>query len=159
MTGVEWVALGAGAVVVEVVFALAVGRWLQSCREAWAELDASVAAAIAAHPTSPVPVADEATGDPAPVLERTDVAQAGFARQVASVPGNDWGRGERVRRAAALERLAADERQKPAVRRKAQERLLAELRAEHDLLRSRDDWAAKTIHRVLPDPSVLKGER
>lgn len=74
------------------------------------------------------------------VIEGTPLAQQEFAGRI----GLDLGRGERVRAAAADERA----------------RLLAELEAEHEILRGRRERdAADLIDRVLPDPSTPKGER
>jgi hypothetical protein len=64
-----------------------------------------------------------------PVLERTPLAQQGFGARIAT---------EALRRA----------------------QLLAELEAEHEILRARRERAAADlIDRVLPDPTVPKGER
>lgn len=77
---------------------------------------------------------------PSVVIEGTPLAQQEFAGRI----GNDLGRGERVRAAAADERA----------------RLLAELEAEHEILRGRRERdAADLIDRVLPDPTIPKGER
>lgn len=77
---------------------------------------------------------------PSVVIEGTPLAQQEFAGRI----GNDLGRGERVRAAAADERA----------------RYLAELEAEHEILRGRRERdAADLIDRVLPDPSTPKGER
>ncbi len=64
-----------------------------------------------------------------PVLQRTPLAQQGFGARIAT---------EALRRA----------------------QLLAELEAEHEILRARRERAAADlIDRVLPDPTVPKGER
>ena len=95
-------------------------------------------------PQAPVDYEMRANGRlvPAPsvVIEGTPLAQQEFAGRI----GNDLGRGERVRAAAVDDRA----------------RLLAELEAEHEILRGRRERdAADLIDRVLPDPTIPKGER
>lgn len=100
-----------------------------------AEVEASIAASGFRALTAPF----------GPVqIEGTPLAQTAF-----DTAWNDWGRGERVRDAHAAH--------------------LAELRAEHESLRApsasasvpgdRVAAAESVIDRVIPDPSVPKGER
>lgn len=155
MTALVWVLVILGALVADLLLAIAIAKAM-SLRDAHVErvgvgIDVSAdgrhAYVATATPTPTGPHLEVVRIDidryPAgPQIEGTPLAQQEFAAHV----GNDLGRGERVRAAAAEERR----------------RVLAEMRDEHDSLSARPSRvvaAEALIDRVIPDPTIPKGDR
>lgn len=137
MTALDVLALVVAWCVSSAVMALVVGRWMaQRQRDEEQLIDPPSVDHYEMRPGGRlVPV-------PTVVIEGTPLAQQEFAAHV----GNDLGRVERVRAAAAEERR----------------RVLAEMRDEHDSLSARPSRvvaAEALIDRVIPDPTIPKGDR